>query len=100
MMRDKQSLGRHQRRYKLKDIPPCTCVSIALVRVDWQIGQVGAGVLVRGPGHDEVHQAFGFTDGGDGFGVRHARHQLFIHLGRRRLELQPGREARCFTTHY
>lgn len=55
-------------------INACTCVPIALVSVDGQIGQVCAGVLVWWPGHYEVYQAFSFTDGGNRFGVGYARH--------------------------
>lgn len=37
-------------------------------------------VLVGRSGHDEMHRAFSFTDGGDGFGVGHAGHEFLIHL--------------------
>lgn len=52
----------------------CTCVSIALVRVDGQIGEVSVWVLVWWSGHYEMYQAFSFTDGGNSFGVGHSCH--------------------------
>lgn len=57
-----------------------TCVSVALIRVDWQIGHVGVGVLARRPGHHQAYQAFSFADGGDSFGMRDAGHWLLVHL--------------------
>lgn len=60
--------------------PASTCVSIALVGVHGQVGEVRAGALVMRSGHDEMHQAFGFADGGDSLAVGHSRHELFIHL--------------------
>lgn len=61
-------------------LPASTRVSVALVRVHGQVGEVRAGALVVRSGHDEMHQAFGFADGGDGLAVGHSRHELFIHL--------------------
>lgn len=55
-------------------ISACTCVSIALVRVDGQVGQVCVWVLVWRSGHYKMHQAFSFTDSGDSFGVGHTCH--------------------------
>lgn len=60
--------------FKTNPSSACTCVSIALVRVNGQIGQVCVGVLVRRSGHYKMYQAFSFTDGGDSFGVGHSRH--------------------------
>lgn len=55
-------------------LPTGTRVSVALVRVHGQVGEVRAGVLVQRSGHNEMHQAFGFADGGDGLAVGHSRH--------------------------
>lgn len=62
----------------------CTGVSVALVSVDGQVRQVRVGVLVWRSGHYKMHQAFSFPDGGDGFSVRHACHEVLIHLQERR----------------
>lgn len=61
-------------------LPACTCVPIALVRVYGQIVEVRVGVLVRWSGHNEMHQAFCFSDSGDSFGVGHSGHEFLIYL--------------------
>lgn len=58
----------------------CTCVSVVLVGVHGQIGQVSVWVLVWRSGHYEMYQAFSFTDGGNSFGVGHSRHYFVIYL--------------------
>ena len=70
---------------------PPTCVAVALVGGDGQVAEVGAGVVLRGPAHHQLHQALGAADGGHRLGVGHARHQLLVHLQTaHRVSLAPG----------
>lgn len=74
-----------------------TRVSVALVRVHWQVGEIRAGALVKRSGHDEMHQAFGFADGVNSLAVGHPRHQLFIHLREKDERLSFVSKGKTFT---
>lgn len=78
IFRKKNTLMRQ--KFKKIQVHDFTSISIALVGVDGQRGQVCVWVLVWWSGYNKMHQAFSFTDGGDSFGMGHTCHQLFIHL--------------------